>query len=366
MTPEDKAYMDQKFATLKESLTEEIREQIRQEFRSDLDAMKTSLDELKLTISGQKAEISSLRRQLAEKDAVIANQAVSHDDLEQYGRRYAIRVDNLPYNDDKETDAQLCNALDEEFAKANIRIDFENDVQRLHRVGKPKTLKDSNQVVRQVIVKFTRWSAREKFGGFNKTAKQKRIQIRVSHDLTQRRLRLLNLARDKISANMQRLGYTEDQIRGKNGQSIPDEFNVFAYANYNSELRIRGRKTVFKFNTETELNKVMEDLFNNWQLQPRRVCARDILDIRQWKRDPEHVFGARGPHSEGYGNPYRLSDHSREECLKLYREKVVMSTSELDKIRLAKEVACYCPLDVNCHVDILIERAMSRPPTMER
>ena len=94
--------------------------------------MKTSLDELKLTISGQKAEISSLRRQLAEKDAVIANQAVSHDDLEQYGRRYAIRVDNLPYNDDKETDAQLCNALDEEFAKANIRIDFENDVKRLH------------------------------------------------------------------------------------------------------------------------------------------------------------------------------------------------------------------------------------------
>ena len=255
--------MDQKFATLKQNLTDEIREQIRNEFRSDLDAMKTSLDELKLTISGQKAEISSLRRQLAEKDAVIANQAVSHDDLEQYGRRYAIRVDNLPYNDDKETDAQLCNALDEEFAKANIRIDFENDVQRLHRVGKPKTLKDSNQVVRQVIVKFTRWSAREKFGGFNKTAKQKRIQIRVSHDLTQRRLRLLNLARDKISANMQRLGYTEDQIRGKNGQSIPDEFNVFAYANYNSELRIRGRKTVFKFNTETELNKVMEDLFNN-------------------------------------------------------------------------------------------------------
>ena len=255
--------MDEKFATLKQNLTEHIREQIRLEFRSDLDALKTTLDELKLTISGQKSEISSLRRQLAEKDAVIVNQAVSLDDLEQYGRRFAIRVDNLPYDNDKETDAQLCDALAEEFAKADIRIDFKNDVKRLHRVGKPKTLKDSNQVVRQVIIKFARWSAREKFGGFNKTAKQKRIPIRVSHDLTHRRLKLLNLARDKISDNMQRIGYTEDQIRGKNGQSIPDEFNVFAYANYNSELKIRGRKTIFKFNTEAELNKVLEELFNN-------------------------------------------------------------------------------------------------------
>ena len=262
MTPEDKLYMDEKFASLKQNLTEQIRQQIREEFRADLDSMKVSLDELKLQLSGQKAEISSLRRQLAEKDAVIVNQAVSLDDLEQYGRRFAIRVDNLPYENEKETDAQLCNSLAAEFTKADIRIDFERDVKRLHRVGKPKTLKDTNKVVRQVIIKFANWTAREKFKSFNKTAKQKKIPIRVSHDLTQRRLKLLNLARDKISANMLRLGYTEDQIRGKNGQSIEDEFNVFAYANYNSELRIRGRKTVFRFNTEADLNKVMSELYD--------------------------------------------------------------------------------------------------------
>ena len=91
---------------------------------------------------------------------------------------------------------------------------------------------------------------------------------------------------------------------------------------------------------------------------------RDIPDLREWKRNPDNVFGARGTHSEGFGNPYKLSEYSREECLKLYRDRVVLSTPELDKIRSAKEVACYCSLDDNCHVDILIERAMT--PTGER
>ena len=43
----------------------------------------------------------------------------------------------------------------------------------------------------------------------------------------------------------------------------PSMWNNISYANYNSELKIHGRKTTFKFNTEAELNKVLEELFNN-------------------------------------------------------------------------------------------------------
>ena len=42
---------------------------------------------------------------------------------------------------------------------------------------------------------------------------------------------------------------------------IPDEDNVFAYCNINSELRIRAKKIVHRFNSEAELSKLMNDTF---------------------------------------------------------------------------------------------------------
>ena len=42
---------------------------------------------------------------------------------------------------------------------------------------------------------------------------------------------------------------------------IPDEDNVFAYCNINSELCIRAKKIVYRFNSEAELSKLMNDTF---------------------------------------------------------------------------------------------------------
>ena len=102
------------------------------------------------------------------------------------------------------------------------------DISRHHRVGKP-SINDDGTRVKQCIVQLANWSAREKFAGYNKKAKK--TPSRVNNDLTKRRLDLLALARRQIKGRMIESGFTEEQLRGKNGMQIPDEDNVFAYCN---------------------------------------------------------------------------------------------------------------------------------------
>ena len=89
----------------------------------------------------------------------------------------------------------------------------------------------------------------------------KKTPSQVNNDLTKRRLDLLALARRQIKGRMIESGFTEEQLRGKSGMQIPDEDNVFAYCNINSELRIRAKKIIHRFNSEAELSKLMNDTF---------------------------------------------------------------------------------------------------------
>ena len=234
--------------------------------------LKNEINDLKLQLSSQKSEIQSLQRRLNESDqklrdkdealaaqsSALAAQDIKLDDLEQYGRRFGIRVENIPYVDGEDNDdlwPKLVTAFDE------LRIKIQpNEVARFHRTGKARNNRDGTYV-RQCIVKFGHWSSREKFREFNKNAKAAHIDTRVNNDLTSRRLTLLNRARDIISAKMQRAGFTPDQLRGKDGYKVPDEQNVFAYANMNSHLCIRGKKRTFKFNTDEQLNDIISELF---------------------------------------------------------------------------------------------------------
>ena len=62
----------------------------------------------------------------------------------------------------------------------------------------------------------------------------------MNNDLTVKRFKLLSQARSAIKTKLFAKGFTEDQILGKNGQSIPEDDNVFAYVTMNSDIIIRG------------------------------------------------------------------------------------------------------------------------------
>ena len=154
----------------------------------------------------------------------------------------------------KEDDDALFASLQEIFAENGIEIEAK-DVARFHRTAKPR---ENNGIkVQQCIVKFTHWSVRQQFLGYNKRARQAGRDSRVNNDLTVKRFKLISQARSAIKTKLLAKGFTEDQILGKKGQSIPDDDNVFAYVTMNSDIIIRARRASHKIFSESDLNNVL-------------------------------------------------------------------------------------------------------------
>ena len=208
-----------------------------------------TVGQLKDTITTLQEDNARLRERLIEFD-------IRCDDLEQYGRRMAVRVEGLPWKEG-ETNVELEGALVKEFALQGVVIEPSNIV-RLHRSSHPK--KKNGKVFKQCIVKLSNWRAREKFGGYNKKARQyeksmKKSTVRVINDLTKRRLILLTEARNRITT---RLGmkFTPEEI-----ENLADGDNVFTYANINSDLKMRVSGKVLSYNSIPELDACIAEAF---------------------------------------------------------------------------------------------------------
>lgn len=60
-----------------------------------------------------------------------------------------------------------------------------------------------------------------------------------------------------------------------------------------------------------------------------------------------------------YGNPYRLTEYSREESLRLftlYLDKKIKDEPDFLLPLKGKDLACSCSLSEECHADILLSK----------
>ena len=173
------------------------------------------------------------------------------DDLEQYGRRTSVRVEGLEFVEGETADG-LFEKVRSNLEKVDIDLK-ETDVIRMHRSAKP--VEKNGKVTAQTIIKMSNWKIRERMQGVNKACRAKKLSFRVNGDLTARRYKLLASARERIFSMLSRK-YSKELIA-----KLPDEENVFAFANVNSKLRIRARKQIFKFNNEEQLDKIIREVF---------------------------------------------------------------------------------------------------------
>lgn len=97
---------------------------------------------------------------------------------------------------------------------------------------------------------------------------------------------------------------------------------------------------------------------------PRRV---QLSRAKGWRMPPNTVRVAR---PSRWGNPYRLDKGDgvaeAREAVDLYRSDLYRGrwriTVDLARAELAgKNLACWCPPDMPCHVDVLLEAANSEP-----
>ena len=161
---------------------------------------------------------------------------IRSDDLEQYGRRMSVRVQNVAFAEgEKENPELLLREINNKIANVNIKLS-PSDCVRYHRSSKPKVEKGVQ--VSQCLVKLVHWSKRHLFHGVNKKACDGNKDCRVFHDLTKRRLGLLNSTRDQL-----------------NTLSVPA--NTFVYADINSGLKLRIGDKSFGFNTQEDFDELI-------------------------------------------------------------------------------------------------------------
>ena len=202
-------------------------------------AISKHIEKLHNKLSGQ---IAQLEAKLEARDATIAkleDRVVrlenQNDALEQYGRRMNFRVENVPHvvgETSSTLEAQVIGLLQDAGAQIESA-----DVVRLHRSTALRADNRggdvSTQRSSQVIVKVSRWGARESVHNARNEARAKGTPIK--QDLTKAR-------RDLISeANV--------AIRDWGTLSVP----VWCYANINCEPTMRRGREVYRFNTEADL-----------------------------------------------------------------------------------------------------------------
>ena len=119
------------------------------------------------------------------------------DDLQQYGRRMAIRIENIPH-EKGETESDLTKKVVEVLGIAKVEVKADT-ISRLHRSSAPRR-NDDGVVVDQTIVKFRHWAPRSQaHSGRNLAYKSGFV---IKHDLTKRRFKLLKQARATVKERL--------------------------------------------------------------------------------------------------------------------------------------------------------------------
>ena len=134
------------------------------------------------------------------------------DDLEQYGRRYSIKLSGVA----ESVSESPASFLKE---KLSVEIDELHDIDRYHRVGRH----DSNGKPRDILIKFTNY--RTKAAVFKNRFKLKGTGCFVNDDLTRKRSKLLFKCRTLKKQSSLKDTWTRDG-------------NVFIKLNDNSTKRI--------------------------------------------------------------------------------------------------------------------------------
>lgn len=236
-----------------DAATKEFFEQRLIEFSGPL-AKSVDITAILKKIDEQGEVIKNLQSTIAKKDEQIVimeheikrmshNQAILFrkiDDLEQYGRRYSVRINGVEVKPDGQREdvtklvEECCAEMDTPFQPTKI--------DRAHRVGGVVTDTRSKKKTQPIIVKFRSWDARTAFykarpkwkpGGSHR-------RFSVAPDLTKARYSLLKTAREKIA------DYAEVS---------------FAFVDLNCRLAIRMTdESVHYFNSVEELDNHLDRL----------------------------------------------------------------------------------------------------------
>lgn len=189
----------------------ELRSMMMPEIKSVVrDAVKEATHSL--TVEVQHLQVENERLRNANTDLIRRLEIVEgeNDNLEQYTRRNTLRISGIPEETDEETDKIVLHLA------SNLGVGLsDNDIDRSHRVGVPGrvgTAPGAKRKDRDIIVKFTRYNARNKL--YQKRKELRSIPVMnsvfINEDLTRKRSKLLYDARLLARAKLLKAAYSSD------------------------------------------------------------------------------------------------------------------------------------------------------------
>ena len=171
-----------------EDMFKKLKEEIISKFEEKFNEQNRKIDELEGKIAIQENTTDQLISKC--------------DDDEQYSRRSCLRIHGIECSDD-ERNGNVLQRVKECYEEINLSFQDEN-IDRVHRIGKTYTDKNTGKKVKSIIVKFNSWKSRQQFYNAkpkhftNSKRKPGQLLFSVSVDLTRRRYLLLNKAKGLI------------------------------------------------------------------------------------------------------------------------------------------------------------------------
>ena len=152
-----------------------------------LDILEKSVGALREIMEKQDEHIEFLDKRLRTEMEVskafrkrVGQLELQVDSLEQYGRRYCVRIVGIP-EDKQESEEQLFGTLKTELQKIDFNLQ-RGDLTNFHRLGRPKK-QEHGPDTQQCILRFLKWGPRRALYGINKKARDKRLSIQCTMTL---------------------------------------------------------------------------------------------------------------------------------------------------------------------------------------
>ena len=188
-----------------EEMFSKLKEEIMSKFEEKLEQQMNQIDKLEKKLEKQANRFNELEGQIALQKKMSDLLEIKCDNNEQYSRRTSIRIHGTEVSENESVDNVMA-VVKSCHEKINVPFDQDN-IHRVHRIGKKYTDENTGKKVQSIIVKFKSWKSRKEFydarpRNFVNGKKKPGLNFfNVSVDLTRRRYLLLKTAKGIIKDN---------------------------------------------------------------------------------------------------------------------------------------------------------------------
>ena len=188
-----------------EEMFSKLKEEIMSKFEEKLEQQLNQIDKLEGKLEKQANHINELEGQIALQKKMSDLLEIKCDNNEQYSRCTSIRIHGTKVAENESVDNVMA-VVKSCHEKTNVPFEQDN-IDRVHRIGKKYTDENTGKKVQSIIVKFKSWEFRKEFydarpRNFVNGKKKPGLNFfNVSVDLTRRRHLLLKTTKGIMKDN---------------------------------------------------------------------------------------------------------------------------------------------------------------------